>query len=128
MIPRRIRNKHNRRDDRDDERRLPTEARHQNQRDTGGKDVTQREERKDNAANANRAGLGRPDFGGIGRSDGEFAGPSDAGQESKSGERGDVGRETGQGGRHAVQQDRRPERRFPSPPVRGNPKPMVPMV
>ena len=108
----------NRGDDRDDERRLPTEARHQHQRDTRGENVTQREERKDNAANADRAGLGRPDFGGVGRADGEFTGPSDTGEESQSGERGDVGGETGQRGRDAVQQNRRPERRLPSPPVR----------
>jgi hypothetical protein len=86
----------NRGDDRDDERRLPTEARHQHQRDTGGENVAQREQRKDNAANADRAGLGRPDFGGVGRADGEFTRPSDTGEESQSGERGDVGRETGQ--------------------------------
>ena len=108
----------NRGDDRDDERRLPAKARDQNQRDTCGENVAQREERKDHAANTDGTGLRRPDFGRVWRPDREFARASYTGEESQSGESGDVGRESGQRGRHTVEQDRRPERRFSSPPVR----------
>ena len=62
-------------DDGDDERRLPAEPRHERQRDPGGEHVAQREQRKDHAANADRAGLGGPHLGGVRRADGKFPGP-----------------------------------------------------
>ena len=92
-------------DDCDDERRLPAKVGHEGQRDAGGKNVAQREERENHPADADSAGLRRPNFGSVWRSDREFSSATYTSEETQSREGGDVRRESGQCRRHTVEQD-----------------------
>ena len=93
------------RDRGEDEGWAPAEMRHHEQGDDGRENEPAGEQRKHDAAGADRAQMLWPDFGGVGRSDRQFAGTAETGEEPQRRRHRDAAGEAAERGGRAVEHD-----------------------